>query len=177
MKQQGEQPMETFSNIANCLTVEKPTSFEDCVKWARLQWQKDYHNQVVYINFGVASSFFRSFSSFAVALILSLIPFQIVQLLHNFPADQTTSSGALFWSGPKRCPHALQFDVNNEMHFSYVFTGANLRAEMYKIPQVTNSCLRECFFFWAFFCFQMRLRISLRGRVCLSVHYAFSSCA
>jgi len=104
MKQQGEQPMETFTNIANCLTLEKPSSFEDCVKWARLQWQKDYYNQ-------------------------------IVQLLHNFPADQTTSSGALFWSGPKKCPHPLQFDVDNEMHFSYVFTGANLRAEMYKIPQ------------------------------------------
>jgi len=104
MKQQGEQPMETFTNIANCLTLEKPSSFEDCVKWARLQWQKDYYNQ-------------------------------IVQLLHNFPKDQTTSSGALFWSGPKKCPHPLQFDVDNEMHFSYVFTGANLRAEMYKIPQ------------------------------------------
>ena len=46
MKQQGEQPMETFTNIANCLTLEKPSSFEDCVKWARLQWQKDYYNQV-----------------------------------------------------------------------------------------------------------------------------------
>jgi len=104
MKQQGEQPMETFTNIANCLTIEKPSSFEDCVKWARLQWQKDYYNQ-------------------------------IVQLLHNFPADQTTSSGALFWSPPKKCPHPLEFDADNEMHFSYVFTGANLRAEMYKIPQ------------------------------------------
>jgi len=108
MKQQGEQPMETFSNIANCLTTEKPSSFQDCVKWARLQWQKDYHNQ-------------------------------IVQLLHNFPADQTTSSGALFWSGPKRCPHALDFDADNEMHFDYVFAGANLRAEMYKIPQNRNT--------------------------------------
>jgi len=107
MKQQGEQPLETLTNISNCLNTEKPSSFQDCVKWARLQWQKDYHNQ-------------------------------IAQLLHNFPSDQTTSSGALFWSGPKRCPHALTFDVNNELHFSYVFAGANLRAEMYKIPQNRN---------------------------------------
>ena len=35
------------------------------------------------------------------------------QLLFNFPADQTTSSGALFWSGTKRCPHPLKFDVKN----------------------------------------------------------------
>ena len=28
---------------------------------------------------------------------------QIAQLLHNFPADQLTSSGQPFWSGPKVC--------------------------------------------------------------------------
>ena len=66
---------------------------------------------------------------------------QIVQLLHNFPADQTTSSGALFWSGPKRCPHPLTFDVDNDTHFEYVFAGANLRAEMYKIAKVRESYL------------------------------------
>ena len=75
---------------------------------------------------------------------LSFSPTQIVQLLHNFPKDQTTSSGALFWSGPKKCPHPLQFDVDNEMHFSYVFTGANLRAEMYKIPQVSAWKVFRC---------------------------------
>ena len=31
----------------------------------------------------------------------------IAQLLHNFPLDMTTSSGAPFWSGPKRPPTPL----------------------------------------------------------------------
>lgn len=26
---------------------------------------------------------------------------------------QKTNSGTLFWSGPKRCPHPLTFDVDN----------------------------------------------------------------
>ncbi|XP_071479116.1 ubiquitin-like modifier-activating enzyme 1 [Diadema antillarum] len=60
---------------------------------------------------------------------------QIKQLLFNFPSDQTTSSGAPFWSGPKRCPHPLEFDPNNEMHLSYVLTASNLLAEVYGIPQ------------------------------------------
>ena len=38
---------------------------------------------------------------------------QMRQLLFNFPKDQTTSSGALFWSGTKRCPHPLEFNVKN----------------------------------------------------------------
>ena len=38
---------------------------------------------------------------------------QIAQLLHNFPAEQRTSEGVKFWSGTKRCPHALDFDIKN----------------------------------------------------------------
>ncbi|MGH0161978.1 UNVERIFIED_CONTAM: hypothetical protein FKN15_042376 [Acipenser sinensis] len=37
----------------------------------------------------------------------------IRQLLHNFPPEQLTSSGAPFWSGPKRCPHHLEFSTSN----------------------------------------------------------------
>ncbi|CAM9875266.1 ubiquitin-like modifier-activating enzyme 1 isoform X1 [Lampetra fluviatilis] len=57
----------------------------------------------------------------------------IRQLLHNFPPEQLTSSGAPFWSGPKRCPHYLAFDVNNILHMDYVMAGANLFATMYGI--------------------------------------------
>ncbi|XP_058570974.1 ubiquitin-like modifier-activating enzyme 1 isoform X3 [Neofelis nebulosa] len=55
----------------------------------------------------------------------------IRQLLHNFPPEQLTSSGALFWSGPKRCPHPLIFDVSNPLHLDYVMAAANLFAQTY----------------------------------------------
>lgn len=63
---------------------------------------------------------------------------QILQLLHNFPPEQTTSSGAPFWSGPKRCPHGLKFDINNGVHVDFVMAGANLKAEVYGIDQVKD---------------------------------------
>lgn len=58
---------------------------------------------------------------------------QIRQLLFNFPPDQVTSSGQLFWSGPKRCPDPLVFDVNNTLHMDYIIAAANLKAKVYGI--------------------------------------------
>ncbi|KAH0628941.1 hypothetical protein JD844_010599 [Phrynosoma platyrhinos] len=57
----------------------------------------------------------------------------IRQLLHNFPPNQKTNSGTLFWSGPKRCPHPLTFDINNPLHMDYVVAAANLFAQTYGI--------------------------------------------
>ncbi|KAI4901519.1 hypothetical protein NFI96_033436 [Prochilodus magdalenae] len=62
----------------------------------------------------------------------------IRQLLHNFPPDQLTSSGAPFWSGPKRCPHPLEFSTSNDLHLDYVMAGANLFAQTYGLPGSTD---------------------------------------
>ncbi|XP_022190676.2 ubiquitin-like modifier-activating enzyme 1 [Nilaparvata lugens] len=63
---------------------------------------------------------------------------QIKQLLFNFPQDQLTSSGQPFWSGPKRCPAPITFSVDNSLHLDYVLAAANLKAEVYGIPQNRN---------------------------------------
>lgn len=60
---------------------------------------------------------------------------QIRQLLYNFPPNQLTNSGAPFWSGPKRCPHPLNFNVHNDLHLDFIVAAANLRAFMFGIPQ------------------------------------------
>jgi len=60
---------------------------------------------------------------------------QIRQLLFNFPPDQLTSTGTPFWSGPKRCPHALEFSAENPLHLDFIVAAANLKAEIYGLPQ------------------------------------------
>ncbi|ODV92350.1 hypothetical protein CANCADRAFT_56027 [Tortispora caseinolytica NRRL Y-17796] len=92
----------TLNTLYNYLVAAKPTSFEDCIAWARLEFETKFHND-------------------------------IVQLLYNFPKDSVTSSGIPFWSGPKRAPTPLTFDINNPTHFGFIQAAANLRAYNYGI--------------------------------------------
>jgi ubiquitin-activating enzyme E1 len=99
---QGGNEKATLETIRDFLVEDKPLSVEDCIKWARLQFEKQYNNA-------------------------------IQQLLYNFPKDSTSSSGAAFWSGPKRAPDALKFDPKNEFHWTFIVAGANLHAFNYGI--------------------------------------------
>merc|ERR1719421_2759745 len=63
---------------------------------------------------------------------------QIAQLLHNFPLDMTTSSGAPFWSGPKRPPTPLAFSSDDELHIDFILAAANLRAFNYGLKGSTD---------------------------------------
>lgn len=60
---------------------------------------------------------------------------RIAQLTYTFPEDATTSTGAPFWSAPKRFPRPLNFDPNDKAHAAFVQAGAILRAEVYGIPR------------------------------------------
>jgi ubiquitin-activating enzyme E1 len=53
---------------------------------------------------------------------------QILQLLHNFPHETLTTEGKLFWSGGKKCPNPINFNIDNELHLNYIKTSAILLA-------------------------------------------------
>ena len=103
--------------LRHALVEDRPTSFEDCISWARRTFETLFNNQ-------------------------------IRQLLHNFPPDQVTSSGTKFWSGSKRCPKPLTFDIDHvdedagmRNHFDFLVAAANLRAEMFGIKGHTDEAL------------------------------------
>lgn len=64
---------------------------------------------------------------------------QIQQLLHNFPKNHKTKSGALFWSGSKRCPKPIIFNPENRQHMDYILAGSNLMAQIFDILGQTNT--------------------------------------
>jgi ubiquitin-activating enzyme E1 len=58
---------------------------------------------------------------------------QIEQLLCKFPPDHVTSNGLPFWSAAKKCPTALKFDVNNDLHVDYIVAASHIRANVFSI--------------------------------------------
>lgn len=100
LNSQPNTKLDTAMRVKVNLVDERPTSYQDCIAWARLEFQQCFHDS-------------------------------IAQLLHNFPADQVTASGAPFWSGAKRAPTPLQFDPTDSVHLDYVRSSADLRAFNY----------------------------------------------
>lgn len=106
LKQAGNE-IPTLESIRDYLVTEKPHNFDDCIVWARRQFESKYNND-------------------------------IRQLLYNFPKDCTTSSGAPFWSGPKRAPDPLRFDASNPAHMGFIVAAAHLHAFNYGIKESTS---------------------------------------
>ncbi|KAG6678009.1 hypothetical protein I3842_14G058600 [Carya illinoinensis] len=59
---------------------------------------------------------------------------RVKQLIYTFPEDAATSTGAPFWSAPKRFPRPLQFSSADLSHLHFVMAGSILRAETFGIP-------------------------------------------
>ena len=114
LKLPGSEPLATLQQVYDVLVKDRPSNFEDCIKWARSHFEQQYSHQ-------------------------------IQQLLFNFPADQLTSSGAKFWSGPKRCPKPSVFDIDNDTHYEYLVALSYLRAELYNIPKPNNDLSKQDF--------------------------------
>ncbi|CAM8949146.1 unnamed protein product [Rhodiola kirilowii] len=58
---------------------------------------------------------------------------RVKQLAYTFPEDAKTSTGAPFWSPPKRFPRPLQFSVDDPSHLHFVMAASILRAENFGI--------------------------------------------
>ncbi|KAI8087746.1 ubiquitin-activating emzyme E1 [Gilbertella persicaria] len=105
---QGGTSKDTIEAVYNSLAIDKPSTFADCVAWARLKFEELFSNN-------------------------------IRQLLFNFPPDAVTSTGQKFWSGPKRAPTPLEFDVNNRAHLDFIIDAANLHAYNYGLEENTDE--------------------------------------
>ncbi|XP_008789165.1 ubiquitin-activating enzyme E1 1 isoform X2 [Phoenix dactylifera] len=69
---------------------------------------------------------------------------RVKQLTFTFPEDSATSTGAPFWSAPKRFPHPLQFSTSDPGHLNFVVAASILRAQTFgiSVPDWISSPLK-----------------------------------
>jgi ubiquitin-activating enzyme E1 len=99
LKSSGQQ-YETLKTILEFLKTKKPTSFEECIKWARLQFEEDYSNSLKQLLFNLP----RDQVSWR---------WHLAGIRAHSSLLQVTSTGQPFWSGPKRAPEPLEFSAEN----------------------------------------------------------------
>ncbi|KAK3147536.1 hypothetical protein QOZ80_3BG0283550 [Eleusine coracana subsp. coracana] len=58
---------------------------------------------------------------------------RVKQLIFTFPEDAATSTGAPFWSAPKRFPHPLEFSAADSSHIHFIMAASLLRAVSFEI--------------------------------------------
>ena len=46
--------------------------------------------------------------------------FQIKKLIDEFPIEHTNKDGSLFWSGSKRFPNVIDFDIKSKDYFNFI---------------------------------------------------------
>eukprot|EP00760_Papus_ankaliazontas_P031228 PhM_4_TR5216/c0_g1_i1/m.103702/K03178/UBE1, UBA1; ubiquitin-activating enzyme E1 len=84
--------------------AERPSSAEECVKWARGFFEDTFVN--------------------AIKQLLFTHPADKIDTTTNKP----------FWSGSRKCPHLISFSDTNEQHITFVRCAAWFRAQLYGIP-------------------------------------------
>ena len=65
--------------------------------------------------------------------------FSIIRMLNNNPPNSLNEDGSRFWSGNKRCPHPLPFDIENKLAFIFVEKYAKILANSMSIPIIYDN--------------------------------------
>ena len=73
-----------------------------------------------------------------------LFIFQIKKLIEEFPLDYTNKDGSLFWSGSKRFPRGINFNINESYCFNFVKFFSILLAKSVKVKLIgNNNCIKK----------------------------------
>ncbi|MBA0728847.1 hypothetical protein Golax_001712 [Gossypium laxum] len=102
-----------------CTVHSFPHNIDHCLTWARSEFEGLLEKTPAEVNAYLFEDYFVN---------------RVKQLIYTFPEDAATSTGAPFWSAPKRFPQPLKFSVADPSHLQFVMAASILRAETFGIP-------------------------------------------
>ena len=75
----------------------------------------------------------------AIKVFHELFIFQIKKLVEEFPIDFKNDDGSIFWSGSKRFPNVIDFDINDEDCFNFLKYYSILLAKTINVKIIDND--------------------------------------
>ena len=79
---------------------------------------------------------------FCVKLFIKYFDNDIQKILFLYPKDLLNKDGTLFWSGSKRIPHPIKYDINNELCFMFVKNYSFLLSKLFNI-NIDESTIKK----------------------------------
>ena len=80
----------------------------------------------------------------SIEIYYELFIFQIKKLIEDFPLEYTNKDGSLFWSGSKRFPRVIDFNINENYCFNFVKYFSILLAKCVNVKLIENDdCIKK----------------------------------
>ncbi|KAK2964401.1 putative Ubiquitin-activating enzyme E1 2 [Blattamonas nauphoetae] len=122
-----------------------------CEDWQKFESQTGFGSESSLDNLHLAEENLERYSASDFktcvewALFLFHVQFDslIAQRVQENPIDSVDKHGKLFWSGNKRFPHPIKFDVNDETHLEFVASAACIRAQSLRGPTFSLSEMKD----------------------------------
>ena len=145
--------------IGDLKAISFPFDIEHCIQWAIDRFYAQFTQIPTYLlkdnksfedrnyildNFGRICKTFMDCIKWARELFDKSFTTSIVSLLETYPEDYfSTTTDKLFWKPPKKCPHPIFFDIENEEHLQFVLSASLLRARVFGIEYPENIFFKE----------------------------------
>jgi len=138
----GENPVEEMESVKEALVTQRPSSFNDCVLWARKYWQQKFHNDIVQFLYTFPLEFgYQKISGKNLSL-------RSVIFTNNPDTNFLLKIGEEWWPEGVAHPRSVTFDVDNNRHIEFIVAAANLMAHIYQIPKNWNKEVCSIYLFY-----------------------------
>lgn len=124
-------------SIPLCTIKSYPSTIEHTIEWAMNQFKVEFEENTeedstdsseIKNTYGL-----EEIATYALNLFDTYFNKDITKLLTTFPPNYITKEGFPFWVPPKRIPHPLKFDKNDELHMLFVSTTIRLYCQINNI--------------------------------------------
>ncbi|WUR04798.1 ubiquitin-activating enzyme E1 1 (UBA1) [Vairimorpha necatrix] len=133
-------------SIPLCTIKNFPHAIEHTIEWAMSEFRLRFHDQILKIMdsedaedddvselIRISPNGIEDCVRLGLRLFIKYFHTSIQELLKTFPPDSLTKEGQPFWMPPKRAPEPINFNLENDLHITFIRSVANIYKDIFNI--------------------------------------------